>query len=415
MKTVLFIVTEINSANGICSEAVMNKLSSDGYKVLCLSNKERDLPEGHYTKNDIEYYTVRPRLVYRLESYLSSMENGIKKRLLSCFTMVLNKAKLVLSIPSWPLISPIYSYRIYKKAKQLCSAEKVDIIVPVYTKVDALIAASKIKKKNPQIQYFPYFLDSMSGGFGPRMFSKEWIINRGLKWERKLLKTADRIFLMKSSEEHHKKYSASEKYYDKMVFLDLPLFIPEDKANTEAAIGEKDSVELLFIGSIPVQVRNPEQFFKVFRQIKGENYRLRIVGSNNCADLISRAIKEDDRISVHPFVPHEKAKELISSADFLVNFGNNDVSMTPSKIFEYMSTGKPIISTAPINNEPGVEYLEKYPLSCILNEYCDSEEKMSENLSEFLQDAQGKRADVSELKATFYLNTPQAFAEQIEN
>ena len=150
VKTVLFIVTEINSANGICSKAVMNELSSDGYRVLCLSNEERELPKGHYTKDNIDFYTVKPRLVYRLENYLNTMGNGMKKKLLACFTMLLNKSKLFLSIPSWPLISLLYSYRIYKKAKDLCKTENVDVIIPVYTKVDALIAAEIIKKKiNP--------------------------------------------------------------------------------------------------------------------------------------------------------------------------------------------------------------------------------------------------------------------------
>ena len=413
VKTVLFIVTEINSANGICSKAVMNELSSDGYRVLCLSNEERELPKGHYTKDNIDFYTVKPRLVYRLENYLNTMGNGMKKKLLACFTMLLNKSKLFLSIPSWPLISLLYSYRIYKKAKDLCKTENVDVIIPVYTKVDALIAAEIIKKKMPDIEYCPYFLDSMSGGFGPRMFSKDWVIKRGLKWERRLLKTADKIFLMKSSEEHHQKYSISEDYYKKMVFLDLPLFIPENNEKIEADSEKKDIVELLFIGTIPVQVRSPEQFFKVFKNVKGDNYRLTIVGNNNCPDLISRAVNEDSRINVLPFVSHEKAKDIILSADFLVNFGNNDISMTPSKIFEYMSTGKPVISTAPIKDEPGAKYLEKYPVCCILNEYCDTPEEMSEKLSLFLHEAHGKTVDTSSLKNEFYLNTPQAFTEQI--
>jgi len=413
VKTVLFIVTEINSANGICSKAVMNELSSDGYKVICLSNEERELPKGHYTKDNIDFYTVKPRLIYRLENYLNTMGNSIKKKLLACFTMLLNKSKLFLSIPSWPLISPLYSYRIYKKARALCKTENVDIIIPVYTKVDALIAAKIIKKQLPDIEYCPYFLDSMSGGFGPRMFSKEWIIKRGLKWERRLLKTADKIFLMKSSEEHHQKYSISEDYYKKMVFLDLPLFIPDNNEKLEACSEKKDIIELLFIGTIPVQVRSPEQFFKVFKNVKGDNYRLTIVGNNNCPDLISRAVNEDSRINVLPFVSHEKAKELILSADFLVNFGNKDVSMTPSKIFEYMSTGKPIISTAPIKDEPGRKYLAKYPLCCVLDEYCDTVEEMSEKLSFFLHVAHRENVDTSFLETEFYLNTPRAFTEQI--
>lgn len=414
VKNVLFIVTEINSANGICSKAVMNELSSAGYNVFCIVNKENELPEGHYTENDIQYYTVKPRLVYRLENKLNVMEKGIKKKCLACFTVAINKTKLFFSIPSWPLISPLYAYRIYKKARLVCKNENIDIIVPVYTKMDALIAAKRIKKENPKIKYFPYFLDSLSGGYGPRMFSKEWIIKRGLKWEKRLLTTADKIILMKSSEEHHKKHSINREYYKKMVFLDLPLFMP-DKYEEETNSSNGEIKELLFIGTILVQVRSPQKFFEVFRLINGDNYRLTIVGTNNCPELIDKAIKADRRITVLPFVTHERAKELMSSADFLVNFGNNDVSMTPSKIFEYMSTGRPIISTVPVENEPGTHYLKKYPMYCMLNEYCESTEEMAENLRAFLESPKENRAEVNYLMDDFYLNTPKAFAECINN
>lgn len=414
MKNVLFIVTEINSANGICSKAVMNELSSAGYNVFCIINKEKELPSDNYTENNIQYYTVKPRLVYRLENKLNAMEKGIKKKSLACFTFVINKIKLFFSIPFWPLISPLYTYRIYKKARLVCKNEDIDIIVPVYTKMDALIAAKRIKKENPKIKYFPYFLDSLSGGYGPRMFSKEWIVKRGLKWEKRLLKTADKIILMKSSEEHHKKYSANQEYYKKMVFLDLPLFIT-DKREEQTKSSNSDIKELLFIGTIPVQVRSPQKFFEVFRLISGDDYHLTIVGTNNCPELIEDAVKKDNRISIHPFVSHEKAKELMASADFLVNFGNNDISMTPSKIFEYMSTGKPIISTAPIENEPSCAYLSKYPMACVLKEYAGNEVDLAEQLQAFLACEENTQVSITDFSQDFYLNTPKAFLEVINS
>lgn len=412
MRNVLFIVTEIDSANGICSKAVMNELTNADCNVFCICNEEREYPKGCYTKNKINYITVRPRLTYRMERYINTLESGLKKKTVSLLRTVMDKTKLLFSVPTWPLISPLYSYRIYKKARVVCRNEKIDIIIPVYTKMDTMIAACKIKKDNPQIKYYPYFLDSLSGGFGPRVFSKEWVIKRGLKWEKRLLSSADKIILMKSSEEHHRQYSKNRPYFDKMVFLDLPLFIPEPPEENDEP-QNRDFTELLFIGTIPVQIRNPQKFFEIFKFVEGDGYRLNIVGTNNCPGLMDRAAKEDERITLHPFVSHEQAKKLMNSADFLVNFGNNDISMTPSKIFEYMSTGLPIISTAPIENEPSAYYLEKYPLSCVLKEYGDSTEILAEQLKGFLKTAKGKRADADSLKDIFRLNTPQAFAESI--
>ena len=39
MKKVLFIVTEINSANGICTQAIMNKMIERNIEVYCITNK----------------------------------------------------------------------------------------------------------------------------------------------------------------------------------------------------------------------------------------------------------------------------------------------------------------------------------------------------------------------------------------
>ena len=191
MKKVLLLVTERNSANGVCAKAVMEKMVQRGYDVFCITNREYN--DGiSFEISDIKYTCIKPRLVYRISSYLqNSGVFGIKRKILVWIHNILSKSKLLLSVFSWPLISPLYSYRIYKKAISVCENEHIDIIVPIYTQVDTLIAAKKIKNKMPQIKYVPYFLDSFSGGYGPKIFSHEWTVKRGLKWEKKLLPTLE--------------------------------------------------------------------------------------------------------------------------------------------------------------------------------------------------------------------------------
>lgn len=68
MKRVLFVITERNSANGICVKSVMEELMNNGYKVFCVTNREyRD--NVYFYQNGVEFYTVRPRLSYRISSY----------------------------------------------------------------------------------------------------------------------------------------------------------------------------------------------------------------------------------------------------------------------------------------------------------------------------------------------------------
>ena len=221
---------------------------------------------------------------------------------------------------------------------------------------------------------------------------------------------------MKSSEKHYKKFAANKSYFNKMVFLDLPLYAKMKTNGTKCDLLPKDKINLLYIGTIPMHIRNPEYFLRVFNSVKNDNIQLNIVG--NCTDMafLAEWQNKDSRIKVMPFVDHSTAISLMQNADFLVNFGNNDSHMTPCKIFEYMSIGKPIISTSPIKNEPSSIYLEKYPRSLIIKDYEGDISNDAVMLSEFID--KGFECDenlYSQLEQIYYLNTPNAFAEVLNN
>ena len=175
MKKILFIVTESRSANGICVKAVMDELVDRGNEVFGLTNRELGDGKNDEIRNGVMYSTVKPRLCYRLDARALSLPKGSKlRRLISLLSFVLNKAKLIITYPTWPLISSAYAGRIYRKAMSICKTQGIDTVIPIYTQIDTLIAAERIKRKIPNIKYVPYFLDAFSGGYGPKVFSKEW-------------------------------------------------------------------------------------------------------------------------------------------------------------------------------------------------------------------------------------------------
>lgn len=407
----LFIVTESKSANGICCSAVMKHLVNKQNKVFCLTNTEYD---GIAECEGVNYTEAKPRLTYRLFAK-AKFTRGAKGKSLYLLAMLLNKIALIISIPTWPLISVGYCRRLYKSAYKLCTEEKVDCIIPVYTQIDTLIAARKVKRKMPEIKYIPYFLDSLSGGYGPKCFSNSWVIKRGIKWEDKLLPDADRIIMMQSSKMHYQKYASKKEYFKKIAFLDLPLYDPGE-IPTKEALFPKGKVNLLYVGSIPTHIRNPQYFFDVFKNIELENIVLYIVGTCTDAKILDDAARHDKRIKVIGSVEHDLALTMVGQADILVNFGNNNPSMTPCKIFEYMSSGKPIVSTMPINNEPSSTYLEKYPSVLLLKEFEKDIEADTQRLTDFIKSAQSmSQSDLGKLNGIFYLNTAECFVSLVKS
>ena len=414
MKKVLFIVTEINSANGICTQAIMNKMIERNIEVYCITNKEYNFNDS-YRKQNIKYFTVKPRLVYRISSILKHKKmNSFKYKILEMIYYIMNKIKMLISLPTWPLISPMYSDRIYKLAKQVCKEYEIDCIIPIYTQIDTLIAANKIKKENPNITYVPYFLDSLSGGHGPRVCSSDWVIRRGLKWENRLFQNADKIIVMSSSRKHHEKYSKFKKYYSKFVYLDIPLLDLEliNKVNCKKEYMDVNKINIVYVGSLPVGIRNP-RFILDLADCLDERYQLYFIGEKNCNYLNLKA-KENNNIHIIGKCDRSIALQYEKEATILLNIGNNLENMVPSKIFEYISMKKPVISTYPIENEPSVFYLEKYHPCLLLDEKNNDFVSIQNQLDEFVKEMFNfKKINVDE--SFFYKNTPEAFINEIEN
>lgn len=83
-----------------------------------------------------------------------------------------------------------------------------------------------------------------------------------------------------------------------------------------------------------------------FKKLKGD-YRLVICGGGDESDIVERKCNEDPRIDFRGLVSHSEALALQKEADILVNPRKNDYEFTkysfPSKLLEYLSTGKPVV------------------------------------------------------------------------
>lgn len=390
------------SANGICSDNVLQELVAQGNDITVIANRLYDC-QKYSEENGLKIYRIRPRFSY----WLSDWGKENKSEIIVKFAGLINKIKLIATNFTWPIVAPLCIYRFYKKAARLHKKEKFDKVISVYTPVESLLAGYKLKKKYPEIKFYPYFLDSLSGGYGPQLFSKEKIINRGLRIENKVFPVADKVFVMKSSEAHHLKYN--EKYKEKLCFLDIPGI----KKNTACQKDDSEKIKCLFVGSLFANIRNPQTFIKAAEKYQNDNVVYEFVGTTNCKEKFSKLSDLlGDRLIFTGFINYDELEEKYNDADILINIGNSVSTMVPSKIFEYMSYGKPIISTYDIADEPSKQYLEKYPLALLLSGDDDPEEN-SKKIECFINECLGKTVGFEELTETFYLNTPKAFVLEV--
>ncbi len=399
MKIVVVALQSL-SANGLCAKAVIYELMRRGHEITWVCNREIDSSANLLP---VAYVRIKPRCIDRL---LARFEGN---RVATRIAIAVNRVSMFRALRSWPLISKRYSKRV-SRAVAAASLE-ADVVIGVYTQIDAIIASHEAKKGNPRLRFIAWYLDSFTGGHGPRFLDAEEIERRGKRWNRQLLENADVVVAMESSKRFHEQHCCDEPWFGKLCFLDLPLLDINKTFDLQANVESSKTKVIVYAGTLPEGIRSPEFFVNVLSFIPNESLRVVFVGDESNRSLIE-ACARDRRIKVRGRVSHDEVLRLLSSADYLLTLGNRLANMTPSKIFEYMAFRKPIIATYPIDSEPSLPYLERYGDALMLNERGDPSLAAAQ-LVGFLN-ADHEPITFDELKSRFWNNTPSAFCDLVE-
>ena len=388
------------SANGICANAVIEEFLRRGHDVVWICNRESTAPAP---VRGLEFIQIAPRWIdARLARY------GNCPPIKRVFA-VINRVGMLRAVRSWPLISKRYSKRVSRAV--VAASSNADVVIGAYTQIDAVIASHEAKKNNQRLRFIAWYLDSFTGGHGPRFFDAEEIERRGKRWNRKLLENADAVVAMGSSKCFHEEHCSDEPWFSKMHFLDLPLLDLGKTLDLRAKHRVSETKTIVYAGTIPKGIRSPRFFLKVLSLVSDESLRVLFVGDETNRALIE-ACKQDERVEIRGRVPHEEVSRLLASADYLLTLGNRLAHMAPSKIFEYMAFRKPIIATYPVDSEPSIPYLERYGDALMLDERGDPA-LAAARLVAFLN-ADHEQIALDELRAKFWNNTPSSFCDLVE-
>ncbi len=104
--------------------------------------------------------------------------------------------------------------------------------------------------------------------------------------------------------------------------------------------------KFVYVGAFHKGIREPYEMLRFFDEVYRKSradFELHIYGPlNSCTIDFSRY----SNIFYHGVVARDKAIAVMKEADVLVNVENENCSMTPSKLVEYIATGKPIVNFA---------------------------------------------------------------------
>lgn len=376
------------SANGICIDKIVKEYQKNGDNVYLLTFNNCDVREDHGTSNI--YYCCKNQqdrvktnpFVYYLKWFLPLNEPTYKRK------------AVVLDMEY--------------KAKSIILSNRIDLVVCVHLPVETLIVGRRLKEVFPQIRFVAYMLDSLSGGNLPNYLPKEFCKRKKIKWENRLLSLFDKIVLMQAARNHHQKYSMHESWYKKSIYLDIPAFTPQNINHENENMGVK---KIIFTGTLADDVRTPYYFLRVLNELE-LNIEFIIVGNSKCSNYIKYCNSPYIKICQYGLLSKEKTDSLVSKSDVLISFGNINVNLVPSKIFEYMATGKPIIATYRSKYDSSIEYLKKYPTILLLDENDNDYKAQAKKLQLFLTNNHNL-IDIRLLEEEFILNTPRAFINEL--
>jgi glycosyltransferase involved in cell wall biosynthesis len=378
----------------ICLLSVIQKFEEKRHtcRLLSLSGKVYDTLHKNAPINSSELIPMQKKsLLYKLVNYISlyGPNGGIKEELINKY---------------------------YEYAKKEVSDRIPDVIISSYGSMYALEVGYRLKQNyDEKILYVPYFLDALLSGSSLKYMPSSWYERRCIKSENRLLQNANSIVMMKSAKEKHDKFKKRLSFLSRVTYLDLPLFKPcKTVIKTEKIFFPKGQIVILYVGSMPKRIRDPRCFLNLFCQIDIQNLHLYIAGTSAYMDDLEQYARDCGRIHLLGVITHGKAVELQNEADYLLNIGNSFAGMMPSKVFEYMSTGKPVISTSCLENDPVISYLHDYGNAHVINEKNNIEVEVG-RFKEFLKMGIILVQPQVNKESKLYNNTPDAFVSHVES
>lgn len=384
---ILFIVWDlsiVNDANINIAKIISNEIIDRGHKVYMLGKCNSTLiPKNQFSEN----------INFR---YIETNEGKNDKKIICNDMKSQSFMKHIFIRIQKYIVEKIKIKRVLQgyvqKIEGLCKEEEIDVAISINSPfiTSIALANANIKSKKVVYQLDPYF-----SHYIPNKKRKK------LKQEVDVIKRVDTLFVTKLILNENKNNELCP-YVFKMHPIDFP--------NIRQVVESKDIynikfnnnyINCVFIGNLYRDIRNPDYVLRVFNKMKNNNIVFHFIGGGETEELYEFKETLGDRLAIHGVVNNEKAINAMLNADILINIGNTIANQMPSKIFDYISSGKPIINFVKMYNCPTLEFTKKYPLCLNVFESSKLTNVIIKEIEDFCTESKGKQIDFSLIKEIY--------------
>ena len=356
---------------------LVDELITKGHKVTILTGMYPD-----FDKNNIEilYFGNKNNinLVSNLRAKSKQVSSGdsIKK----VFFGILKKIyRFFINYLAWPDYSMYWLYQIYKNRSHI--SKDYDVIVSVSLPFSSHIAAYFINKKVKK-----HWIMDIGDPFSLKVDAPEnnRFLYSGLnkRYEKKIYSLADNILFT-----HLDALSNHKKFFDipsnKLIVANPISNFDKDLFNNALSYDYSTRpIKISYFGIFTKGVRSPNSFLELVK--KNNEFVFSWYVNEDSEKTIKSCDINDDKHSFYSHVPREEAQQLmVNSAHCLLSIGNKNPNQIPSKVIEYLATGKPIIHFAEIDDDPVIKLSDEFDNLITINK-SDEKEKLTLLIEEMI-------------------------------
>lgn len=366
------------SPTGLCAKRFAELLKDDfDIDILCIS--VNGISERIRVDDVIEIHTLAGGTIGAEDK-----TKGLLKKIIHQFGRIQIKSQMLGNLKWFEKVA-------LKKLVEINECKRIDSIFSICSPFVAHTAAKNYKLIDLDVHWCAYTVDPYSTT--NRIRACYVSLKKLRTYEKKVLLKSDVLLL--SEEVYNSRVDLHDRHRECNI---LPYMLPNDlwKPNDKISIFDKNNINCVYAGRFYDDIRNPEPMLKIFSGIDEERILLHLF-SDGCEDIVDKYTS--NHIIKHGLVSRDEIKNIYYDSDCLIVVLNVSDEFLPSKIFEYIVTGKPIIAFY-INQRS--KELDKYPLS--LQIQTNNGKNMHKELLDFIYDMHGKTVESKQIEKIFENN-----------
>lgn len=414
MKRVLFVTQSYPSkfsANVLCDDMIIRHLlATRDVEVHCLCMKyhgenTEDVVNGVY----VHRFAVGPYFEWRFETL--DKPGNMSYRLTRALDKVFLRLGQALTIPFYPCYHPIRFLQYLHHAAALQKRFQFDVVACEHYGTECLLTGMYLKKRWPNVRYIQLFWDALSAGAAPGYLPRSFVDSRRKRLEERVFAVADISTALQSHMRllRDRVYAKDAHARKKLVFLGIPNISDVNDACVRVSCPldfDSETCNLVYSGL--VDGRNIGYIARVVAHMDRDAI-LWIITATNKSVIAEQCSGVNQVYRIVPYMNHDCLLSVLLSADALINLGNSDSNAIPSKVSQYISCCKPIISTFSCDDDASAAYLKNYPSVLLLDERKANYRDAAQSVEHFLDDSQSVRIDFKEVEQNYSDGTPEAY------